>query len=172
MLIPTTFLQNNIPKIRNTNQQKEYYLPDIITLWNQVIYTVEACPSVSALGVNNFHELYRAEKYYNTTHLQALMTQGVRICCPDSINLQGTLHAAPGVTIENNVTIKGNVVIGPGSIIEANSYLNNVTIGANTVVKASSYIVSSKSQTMQKLGHLLISDQTAKCKNTLRLVLL
>ena len=118
-------LWKHIDQITNNNKKNEYYINDLVGIFNQHGYKVNAMKSdnyLETIGINDKIVLEEA------TNLMKL-----------SINEQ---HMEQGVTIvdKNNTYIGPDVVIGAGTIIYPNSVIEGkVQIGTNCRIE-SSYI--------------------------------
>jgi bifunctional UDP-N-acetylglucosamine pyrophosphorylase / glucosamine-1-phosphate N-acetyltransferase len=123
--IDNKLLWKHIDEITNSNKKNEYYINDLVGIFNQHGYKVNAMKSnnyLESIGINDKMVLEEA------TNLMKL-----------SINEQ---HMEQGVTIvdKNNTYIGPDVVIGAGTIIYPNSVIEgNVQIGTNCRIE-SSYI--------------------------------
>ena len=135
-----------LEKVKNDNNQGEYYLPDVLSLireQKEIIETYLCDDFDETFGVNDRVALAYAENVMrnriNTKHMLA----GVTLV--DSTNTYIAPNAVIGrdTTIYPNVTIKSNTVIGEDCQIKPNSYLENVQIG-NGVKVLSSTISDSK----------------------------
>ena len=135
-----------LEKVKNDNNQGEYYLPDVLALireQKEIIETYLCEDFDETFGVNDRVALAYAENVMrnriNTKHMLA----GVTLV--DSTNTYIAPNAVIGrdTTIYPNVTIKSNTVIGEDCQIKPNSYLENVKIG-NGVKVLSSTISDSK----------------------------
>ena len=128
-----------LEKVKNDNNQGEYYLPDVLALireQKEIIETYLCDDFDETFGVNDRVALAYAENVMrnriNTKHMLA----GVTLVDPNAIIGRDT-------TIYPNVTIKSNTVIGEDCQIKPNSYLENAQIG-NGVKVLSSTISDSK----------------------------
>jgi bifunctional UDP-N-acetylglucosamine pyrophosphorylase/glucosamine-1-phosphate N-acetyltransferase len=65
-----------------------------------------------------------------------LLLRGVHLADWASLEVDGDLECAPGVSIGAHVAIEGRVQIDRGATIGAYTFLRNVRIGSNTEVKA------------------------------------
>ena len=135
-----------LEKVKNDNNQGEYYLPDVLGLireQKEIIETYLCDDFDETFGVNDRVALAYAENVMrnriNTKHMLA----GVTLV--DSTNTYIAPNAVIGrdTTIYPNVTIKSNTIIGEDCQIKPNSYLENVQIG-NGVKVISSTISDSK----------------------------
>ena len=143
---PTKFLKESLPQINNDNSQKEYYLPEIIPLWlkkHSKITTVSAVDPTTVRGINTFEELAELESYFSLKVARELMKKGVRITKPETLIVTGKVTAEPGVVIDNNVVLRGNVSLKSGAHIHANCILEDVTVAENAHIKPNTTIIKS-----------------------------
>lgn len=115
-------LQQWLPNIKSNNAQKEFYLTDIVSQADTIAsITVENSDEV--LGVNDLEQLHQLE-------------------CAHQAELAKKFRLA-GVTVSHNVLFEGDVEIGAGSKIGANSIIKNAKIGKNVEIKPNSIIEDS-----------------------------
>ncbi|MDF3055145.1 MAG: UDP-N-acetylglucosamine diphosphorylase/glucosamine-phosphate N-acetyltransferase [Gammaproteobacteria bacterium] len=132
-----------LPKLENNNQQKEYYLTDIIAMAVRdgcSVGGVFADCQEEVRGVNNLSELSMLERFYHRQKAYELMAQGVTIMDPNRFDMRGKLHVAPDVIVDINVIFEGEVSIGANTTIGPNCVLKNVKIGQNVKIEANSVI--------------------------------
>ena len=136
-------LNNWLPKLSAENAQGEYYLTDIIAMAvNDGIQVISQHPStvMEVEGVNNRMQLASLERYYQSQQALNLMTSGATLADPNRIDIRGNVSVGEDVFIDINcvfigeVSIADNVVIGPNCIIE------NSDIGQGTIIKANSVL--------------------------------
>lgn len=143
MLIPTLFLKEALPQLSNQNKQQEYYLTDIIALGRKAgrdIVAIKANDAWRTLGVNDKKQLASLEKQYQLSQAEELMKQGVQLMDPSRLDIRGTLKTGQDCTIDVNVIIEGDVVLGQGVRLGANCVIKNTTIDDNVVVEPFSHI--------------------------------
>ena len=135
-----------LEKVKNDNNQGEYYLPDILALireQKEIIETYLCDDFDETFGVNDRVALAYAENVMrnriNTKHMLA----GVTLVDPTNTYIAPNAIIGRDTTIYPNVTIKSNTVIGEDCQIKPNSYLENAKIG-NGVKVLSSTISDSK----------------------------
>lgn len=141
--IPAIYLKSWLPKLGNNNVQGEYYLTDIIAMAVKDKVTVNAVKPLhneEILGVNDKVQLSALERIYQQHYAEKLMRQGVTIIDPVRLDVRGELHAGNDVVIDINVIIEGEVTLGDGCRVGANSILKNVTVGAGTEIKSHSVL--------------------------------
>ena len=143
MLIPNAFLHEWLPKIENSNQQKEYYLTDIIALAvsNGVeIAAVQPEDAWEILGVNNKAHLAELERIFQSEYARNLLAQGVTLADPARIDIRGQLICGRDVEIDVNCIFEGRVVLGDHVKIKANSILKDVSVSTGAVIAPFSLI--------------------------------
>ena len=135
-----------LEKVKNDNNQGEYYLPDVLGLireQKEIIETYLCDDFDETFGVNDRVALAYAENVMrnriNTKHMLA----GVTLVDPTNTYIAPNAVIGRDTTIYPNVTIKSNTIIGEDCQIKPNSYLENVQIG-NGVKVISSTISDSK----------------------------
>ncbi|WP_314085074.1 bifunctional UDP-N-acetylglucosamine diphosphorylase/glucosamine-1-phosphate N-acetyltransferase GlmU [uncultured Gemella sp.] len=135
-----------LEKVKNDNNQGEYYLPDVLGLIREkkeIIETYLCDDFDETFGVNDRVALAYAENVMrnriNTKHMLA----GVTLVDPTNTYIAPNAVIGRDTTIYPNVTIKSNTIIGEDCKIKPNSYLENVQIG-NGVKVISSTISDSK----------------------------
>ncbi len=152
--IPTGLLQKWLPKLTNNNNQKEYYLTDVVRLANEehTPITVSSPEKTEEIfGTNTRIELAALERIYQKWQCEKLMLQGVTLMDPQRVDIRGEVTPARDVIIDVNVILKGKVILAenciigphcilenvslkPGTVIHAHSIIQNATIGANCVI--------------------------------------
>ncbi len=143
MAVKGSRLKDWLSKLNNNNAQGEYYLTDIVGLAVEEgtnISHVTPDHEYEVLGVNNRLQLSELERIYQTNKAEELMLSGVTLRDPKRIDIRGELNCGQDVTIDVNVVFEGNVVLGDG-----------VTIGANTCIKDSAI-----SDNVKILSHCVI----------------
>lgn len=132
-----------LPKLKNQNSQKEYYLTDVIAMAvasGCAVNGIFASCHQEVRGVNTLSELISLERYYQYNNAQELIAKGVMILDPHRIDIRGTLDIDPDVVIDVNVVMEEKVSIGAHSMIGPNVFLRNVQIGAKVKIEANCVI--------------------------------
>jgi len=139
-------LRRWLPALRNDNAAGEYYITDIIKMAHQegrIIRAVHPTSTVEVEGVNNRLQLSKLERAYQLQEAEKLLLRGVMLRDPARFDLRGELTCGQDVDIDINVIIKGNVNLGDGVVVGANSILvdcdieNNVEIKPNSIIEGS-----------------------------------
>lgn len=129
-----------LEKVKNDNNQGEYYLPDVLGLvreQKEIIETYLCDDFDETFGVNDRVALAYAENVMrnriNTKHMLA----GVTLVDPNNTYIAPNAVIGRDTTIYPNVTIKSNTVIGEDCQIKPNSYLENAIIGDGVKILSS-----------------------------------
>lgn len=136
-------LKEWLPRLKNKNSQKEYYLTDIIAMAVEAGFYVGGALAhcqEEVRGVNNLHELSQLERYYQRQKAVELMRRGVTIMDPTRFDLRGELQIGKDVIIDINAVIEGDVSIGANTTIGPNVVLRNAKIGKNVTIKSNSVL--------------------------------
>jgi len=146
-LFNTTFLKENLCKLKNDNQQKEFYITDLIKIANKnniKVKTVMVDADVF-MGVNSKYHLSIAEVYMQGRIKKRFMEQGVLMRLPESIYIESSVQIEGESIIQNGVSLLGdtkiiNSTIKSNSVIE-NSTIQNSDIGPMARVRPDSNII-------------------------------
>ena len=123
-------LMTILPHLKADNDQKEYYLTDVVKDLSPVI-AVDAPPAEIA-GINNRKQLAEAEAVMQKRIKDDLLMSGVTLINPDTITIDATVTVEPDVVIEPQTNLRGRSVIRTGCHIGPGSLVEDSTIGANT----------------------------------------
>lgn len=121
-----------LPKLTADNDQKEYYLTDVVNFLDPVM-AVDVEDYQEILGINDRKQLATAYDILQSRVKDEWMAAGVTLIDPDSITIDNTVTLEPDVVIEpqthlrGTTTIKSGSRIGPGSLIENSQIDANVT---------------------------------------------
>jgi bifunctional UDP-N-acetylglucosamine pyrophosphorylase/glucosamine-1-phosphate N-acetyltransferase len=142
-LVSAEQLQTWLPGLNNQNAQGEYYLTDIISCAidaGMQIVAVQPEHKDEIRGVNDRMQLAHLERFYQRRAAYDLMRQGVTIMDPERIDIRGDVKIGRDVTLDVNVILEGNVIIGDACTIGANSIVRDSTFGSGIDVRANSMI--------------------------------
>ncbi len=181
-LIKKELLEKYIPKLKNTNLSKEFYLTDIIEFAQNDKETVKPIyvNEKNFKGVNSKLDLSGAEKIMQKKIKDKLMKDGITLRLPETIYIESEVEFAGECIVENGVSIyknskiinshiKTNSVIedsviedssvGPMARIRPGSHLKNTHIGNFTEVKKST-LIGVKAGHLSYLGDSFIDEGT------------
>lgn len=126
-----------VRSIGSANAQREYYLPDLVSVYRsrrQTVTTITVSDPGEIQGVNSRAELAAVGQRLRMSTCAALMAAGVTIEDPLTtyIDVDVTVGAdtviKPGVTLESGTTIGANCVIHSGVRISASTIADGVEI--------------------------------------------
>lgn len=141
-----TLLEEAISQVDNHNTAGEYYLTDIVSIISAKGYKINTCVASNdeVKGANNKRELSELECIYRKMRTDELLDMGVAISDPARLDVRGNISVGKDCSVDVNVILEGEVVLGNNVSIGPNSILKDVEIGDNTVIEAFSHLVSSK----------------------------
>ncbi len=136
MLVNSNLLFSNIGKIKNNNKKKEYYLTDIVKIFNDKGLSVNhiECSFHETLGVNCKKELSIVETHFQKTKRQSFLKKGVTLINANSIFFSFDTIIGKDVIIYPNVFIGKNVKIGNNIKIKSFCHIENTIIKDNVDV--------------------------------------
>lgn len=178
----TTFLHEYLPKLSNNNNQKEYYLTDLVGLAYANDKKVKALfvDEETFMGVNSKYHLSLAEELMQNRIKRRFMEQGVIMRLPSTIYIEADVQMFGECILENGVTLlKGTVLenahikahsviekstikdsdIGPMARIRPDSMIEGTHIGNFVEVKKST-LKGVKAGHLSYLGDAVIDEGT------------
>tara|TARA_Y100001960_G_C14767879_1_gene878075 strand:+ start:287 stop:1660 length:1374 start_codon:yes stop_codon:yes gene_type:complete len=139
-------LRKYLKQIKNNNNQKEYYLTDLINLFSRnglKVTSHSIHDTVEVMGINSKKDLAELERKNILKKAQNLVKKGTLIRDINRIDIRGTLTVKKDVDIDVNCIFEDNVSIGSNTIIGHNCYLNRCKIGNNVNIKPNTIIFGS-----------------------------
>lgn len=161
-------LFEGLKEIKNDNVQNEYYLTDLVEIFNKKGYIVNAMiveDPEETMGVNDRVDLAKAQtwmtKHINHKH----MVNGVTIVDPNNTYIDVDVEIGQDSVIHPNVCIQGESKLGNNVEILPNSFLRNAIIGDDVVIDSSKIVESTvkKGSTVGPMSHL--RNKTEICEN-------
>ena len=137
MKLPGNKLKVWLNKIDANNNQKEFYLTDVISLAVKdgiAINGVALDDEQEALGINDRFDLAIAERIVQARNASILLDFGATLIDPDRFDLRGELTVGKDVVIDANVIFEGNVVLK-----------DRVEIGPNVIIRDTCLLYTSPS---------------------------
>ncbi|NLM33326.1 MAG: NTP transferase domain-containing protein [Acholeplasmataceae bacterium] len=133
-------LYQTLEKIKNNNNQHEYYLTDIVKIFRMQgdkigTYIVDDYQEIS--GVNDKYQLFEMEKKLQENIIKKHLLAGITIENPQTVVIGTNVVLKKGVIIRPNTIIIGDTIVNSNSIIGPNSEVSNSIIGENVVIKHS-----------------------------------
>jgi len=139
-----------LPNLSDDNDQKEYYLTDVIAMM-QPVMAVDVQDPEEILGINNRKQLSAAYGVLQERIKDQWMMAGVTIRDPDSVTIDDTVTIAQDVLIEPQTHLRGQTAIATGAVLGPGSLIENSTIGENVSVRYS-VISDSEVQASSRIG--------------------
>ena len=105
MVIPNQFLHDWLPRLKNSNAQKEYYLTDIVAMAVKdgiKVETTQPGHAWETLGINSKNQLAALERIVQNEPANKLLEQGVTLADPARIDIRGQLACGREVAIDIN----------------------------------------------------------------------
>lgn len=129
-----------INKLDNNNNQNEYYLTDMVQIFNQNKKSFDSFTisnADEAMGINDKVALAKAEKIMRSSIIKNHLLNGVSIIDPDNVYIDDTVIIDNNAVIHPNVSLKGNTEIGPFSEIGMNTEIKDSKIHSHVSIKQS-----------------------------------
>lgn len=143
MKLPGNKLKVWLNKIEANNNQKEFYLTDVISLAVKdgiAINGVALDDEQEALGINDRFDLAIAERIVQARNASILLDFGATLIDPDRFDLRGELTVGKDVVIDANVIFEGNVVLKDRVEIGPNVIIRDTTLGDDCKVLENSVL--------------------------------
>jgi len=134
------WLLTALPRLKNNNAQKEYYLTDCPMLASRdhvktLAYVVS--DSDAFLGANSRADLLKLNQIAARKVLEKHMANGVEVLSSDGVLIGPEVVIGVGTTIYPGTILKGKTVIGEGCTIGPNTVIEDSRIGNGCIVNAS-----------------------------------
>jgi bifunctional UDP-N-acetylglucosamine pyrophosphorylase/glucosamine-1-phosphate N-acetyltransferase len=135
--LPTGRLAEWLAALSCDNAQGEYYLTDLIAMAvaaGVAVITAQPDDTVEAEGINDRRQQARLERAWQRRAAAALMAEGVSLADPARFDLRGSLRCGQDVTLDVNVIVQGEVVLGDRVHVGANTVLRDVTVADDVLI--------------------------------------
>jgi bifunctional UDP-N-acetylglucosamine pyrophosphorylase/glucosamine-1-phosphate N-acetyltransferase len=122
--------------VRDANEQREFYLTDVVELAVDRGWTTEVIrvPEQEVIGVNDRAQLAIAEAAMQRRLREAVMRGGVTLVDPESVTLAFDTVIGHDTIVEPHVVIMNGVRVGSEARIRSFSHLEGVTVGDRAAV--------------------------------------
>jgi bifunctional UDP-N-acetylglucosamine pyrophosphorylase/glucosamine-1-phosphate N-acetyltransferase len=136
----------HVGEIGTNNPAGEYYLTDMVEIFNRAGHHVEAMQiddPREALGINTRVELAMVDRLLRDRKTQKLMLAGVTIEKPETVTIDSDVEIGMDTLVEAFTQIRGrtrigeNCRIGAGSVIDESEIGDDVEIAPYTVIGTS-----------------------------------
>lgn len=152
-IIEAPFLFDGLGEVQPNNQQKEYYLTDLIGIAarrGERLAGAEADPK-EVIGVNSRADLATAEGTLQDRIAAHWMAEGVTITSPSQVRIDASVEIGRDVVIHPGVILEGKTKIGEDCILHA-CRIENSRLGEQVVVKDYSVIEGSEIESGASIG--------------------
>ena len=139
-------LTEGLSEIKNENAANEFYLTDLVSIMNLKGIKINTCDASNeeVQGANNKKELEKLETIYRTMKAEELFELGITVTDASRLDVRGSVKAGIDCTIDVNVILEGEVILGNDVYIGPNTILKDVYIGDGSRIEAFSHLVSAK----------------------------
>jgi len=140
---PTPPLLGWLAGLRDDNAQGEFYLTDIVgaaRAQGVVVRALTAADPDEVLGVNSREQLARLERVAQRRIAGELLESGVSLADPARIDVRGSLHAAPEVTIDVGCVFEGEVHLARGVQVGPYCVLRDARIDEGARLEAYTHV--------------------------------
>ena len=146
-VVSSPFLFDALAAVRNHNQQKEYYLTDIVAIalrQGKEVEAVHVDDVRETLGINSREDLAKMEKNLRDKINQKWMLAGVTLQDPDTTYIEETVRIGQDTVIGPNTHLRGKTVIGERCQIDGTAFLTDMEIGDEVLLKFSVVMTGSR----------------------------
>ena len=126
-------LAEALPKLSTNNDQKEYYLTEVVDYLSPVM-AFDAEDYRETNGINDRQQLSAAYDILQARIKEDWMKAGVTMIDPSSITIDESVELEADVILEPQTHLRGNTKVAAGSRIGPGSLIENSQIGANVSV--------------------------------------
>jgi len=146
-IVSSQFLFDALAEVKNHNQQKEYYLTDIVAIGlrqGKKVEAVQVDDVREILGINSREDLAKMEKNLRDEINQKWMLAGVTLQDPDTTYIEESVTVGKDTVIGPNTHLKGKTVIGERCQIDGTAFLTDMEIGDDVLLKFSVVMTGSR----------------------------
>jgi bifunctional UDP-N-acetylglucosamine pyrophosphorylase / glucosamine-1-phosphate N-acetyltransferase len=146
-VVSAALLFSALEKVKNHNNQGEYYLPDIVAIalkQGERVATMKVDDAREVMGINTREELAQMEKTLQERINRKWMDNGVTFKDPNTTYIDDDVVIGNDTVIGPNTHLLGNTVIGKRCQIDGSAYLTDAQIGDEVHVKFSVVMTSSR----------------------------
>ena len=137
MAAPAAWLAAWVRNLDSNNEQKEFYLTDVIAMATADGVTIASAQPAhprETMGINSKLQLAQVERQLMQKRADALLEAGVTLADPSRVDVRGELRCGRDVTIDINTVFGGSVTLGDRVNIGANCVIIDCTIGPETTI--------------------------------------
>jgi bifunctional UDP-N-acetylglucosamine pyrophosphorylase/glucosamine-1-phosphate N-acetyltransferase len=135
-----------LERVKNNNDQREYYLPDAVTIGigqAKRIAAVAVDDAREVMGINTREELAQMEKTFQERINRKWMKEGVTFKDPNTTYIDEGVMIGKDTVIGPNTHLRGNTALGERCQIDGSAYLTDTRLGDDVHLKFSVVLTSS-----------------------------
>jgi bifunctional UDP-N-acetylglucosamine pyrophosphorylase/glucosamine-1-phosphate N-acetyltransferase len=144
-----------VRRIGADNDQREYYLPDLIGMFRRqgrVVGTLTVDTADEIRGINSRSELAHVSALVRQATNQALMASGVTLEDPATTYITAGVEIGPDTIIHPGVSIEGRTIVGRGCEIHSGVRIVDSRLGDEVVIHNHSVITDATIANGAKVG--------------------
>ena len=125
-------------EIGTNNDQREYYLTDLVQLHRKAgraVETVRLDDPTEIRGINSQNELAEVAAIMRRARNDELMAAGVTLVDPDSAYIDVDVEIGPDTIVHPNVSLEGRTRVGSGCEIHSGTRIVNAEVGDGVLVR-------------------------------------
>jgi bifunctional UDP-N-acetylglucosamine pyrophosphorylase / glucosamine-1-phosphate N-acetyltransferase len=133
------FLFSSLQRLKPTNQQREYYLTDVVEMARRAGKTVgrlRARDNLEILGINSQEDLTEVSRIMFEDKALSLLKSGVTLEDPSTTSVEPTVEIAKDSRLAGQIRISGSSKIGSGVRIGPNCEIENSEIQADVELES------------------------------------
>lgn len=141
--VDNQLLFENIDKITNNNNQKEYYITDLISIFLSKNLKVGACITMdneSLIGINDLYTLEKATQIFKERINNKHLKNGVKIIDKNNTYIGKDVEIGVGTVIYPNNQLTGKIKIGKNNVLKSGNVIENVIIGDDNQIGPMAYL--------------------------------
>jgi bifunctional UDP-N-acetylglucosamine pyrophosphorylase/glucosamine-1-phosphate N-acetyltransferase len=135
-----------VRSIGAANAQREYYLPDLVSIYrgrNGAVETVTVADATEIQGINSRSDLAAVSRNLRQRKNLQLMADGVTIEDPFTTFIDVDVRVGPDTIIKPGVSLESGTTVGAGCVIHSGAQIAASTIGDGAVVFSHCVVTSS-----------------------------
>ncbi len=153
-----------LSKIKNSNQQNEYYLTDTLSILYEAGQSVESVileDLMEVSGVNSQEQLAELEQIYLDKVRRKWMNSGVMMHNPASIHIGDDVTIAPDAEIGQGCVLRGQTTIDSGVVMGPNCLIQNSVISNDSILFGHNIVIDSfiKEQETLEYGSRVLEEE-------------
>ena len=155
--VDAKFLLSALPSLCNQNDQREYYLTDIVRVassQNKKALPVLVDDPMEVMGINTRVELARANQCLRKKIAEQHMLEGVTLIDPETTYIDRQVKIGRDTVIYPNCHLLGRTSLGISCVVEPGCKITDTQVGNFVNIKASSVIEESVIEDRVEVGPL------------------